>query len=260
MYGAQQLLGVIDAHTVPVLTLFGLAMVCQTIAMVSAVRVSARDQVISIPLTCTFFWFAHDVGYVVRFHDWFVVYDHWFLKCFWIGLFSAMLLELVFFAQAIKYGRKEFMPQASERQFAALVAVGAVAWILGWEFFKLLADDPLYQAGAALTLFVLPIAGAAQMLRRRSVAGQTLALWGGFTAMVPLWWGVTVGYYGQGFQSWQYISLGVLAFAMFLAVTMHVYFEKLNPRNHGNVGTPVLVSDVTERSFTGRACHDEEHR
>jgi hypothetical protein len=222
MYDANELLDTIDTHTVPILVLFGLAMVCQTIAMVSAVRVSAREQVISIPLFCTFFWFAHDVGYVVRFHEWFVVYDHWFLKCFWVGLFSAMLLELVFFAQAIRYGRKEFMPQATERQFALLVAGGAIAWIVGWEFFKLLAADPLYQAAAALTLFALPIAGVAQMLRRRSVAGQTVAVWGGFTAMVPLWWAVTVYYYGDGFRSWQYVSLGVVAFVMFVAVTTYV--------------------------------------
>lgn len=222
MYDAHDLLDTVDAHTVPVLVLFGLAMLCQTIAMISAVRVSAREQVISIPLFCTFFWFAHDVGYVVRFHEWFVVYDHWLLKCFWVGLFSAMLLELVFFAQAIRYGRKEFMPNATQRQFAIVVAGGALAWIVGWEFFKLLADDPLYQAGAALTLFALPIAGTAQMLRRRSVAGQTVAVWGGFTAMVPLWWGVTVYYYGDGFRSWQYISLGAVAFAMFVAVTIYV--------------------------------------
>lgn len=222
MYDAQELLATIDEHTLPILVLFGLAMLCQTIAMVSAVRVSAREQVISIPLFCTFFWFAHDVGYVVRFHEWFVTYDHWFLKCFWVGLFSAMLLELVFFAQAIRYGRKEFMPNATERQWALVVAGGALAWIVGWEFFKLLAADPLYQAGAALTLFVLPIAGTAQMLRRRSVAGQTVAVWGGFTAMVPLWWAVTVYYYADGFRSWQYVSLGVVAFVMFAAVTTYV--------------------------------------
>jgi len=222
MYDARDLLETIDAHTVPILVLFGLAMVCQTVAMVSAVRVSAREQVISIPLFCTFFWFAHDVGYVVRFHEWFVTYDHWFLKCFWVGLFSAMLLELVFFAQAIRYGRREFLPNASQRQFALLLGAGAVAWIVGWEYFLLLVNDPLYQAGAALTLFALPIAGRAQMLRRRSVAGQTVALWGGFTAMVPLWWTVTVYYYGDGFRSWQYVSLGVVAFAMFAAVTFFV--------------------------------------
>ena len=222
MYDAQDLLATIDAHKVPILVLFGLAMVCQTIAMVTAVRVSAREQVITIPLFCTFFWFAHDVGYVVRFHDWFVTYDHWFLKCFWVGLLSAMLLELVFFAQAVRYGRKEYLPQATPRQFGALVAGGAVAWIVGWEFFRRLADDPLYQAGAALTLFVLPIAGVAQMLRRRSLAGQSVTVWAGFTAMVPLWWLVTVYYYGDGFRSWQYVSLGVVAFAMFAAVTTFV--------------------------------------
>jgi len=219
VYDAQELLATIDADTLPILVLFGLAMVCQTVAMVTAVRISAREQVISIPLFCTFFWFAHDVGYVVRFHEWFVTYDHWFLKCFWVGLFSAMALELVFFAQAIRYGRGEYLPQATPLQFALLVAGGAVAWIVGWEFFRRLVDDPLYQAGAALTLFVLPMAGGAQLLRRRSMVGQSVTVWAAFTAMVPLWWSVTVYYYGDGFRSWQYVTLGVVAFAMFLVVT-----------------------------------------
>jgi len=249
VYDAQDLLDRIDAHTLPILVLFGLAMVCQTIAMVSAVRVSAREQVISIPLFCTFFWFAHDVGCVVRFHDWFVTYDHWFLKCFWVGLLSAMLLELVFFAQAIRYGRSEFLPKATERQFALLVAVGALAWIVGWEFFKRLADDPLYQAGAALTLFALPLAGTAQMLRRRSLAGQTVAVWGGFTAMVPLWWAVTVYYYGEGFRSWQYVSLGCVTFVMCATVTGYVMWAgRSGPVAHPGSGKLEVQRTYVPRS------------
>lgn len=240
MYEPHALLRTIDHHTLPILTLFGLAMVCQTIAMVDAVRVSAREQVISIPLFCTYFWFAHDLGYVVRFHAWFVTYDHWFLKCFWVGLLSAMLLELVFFAQAIRYGRKEYLPNATTFQFALVVAAGAIASVVAWEFFKTIVDDPLYQVAASLTLFALPLTGAAQMMRRRSFAGQTVALWGGFTAMVPLWWAVTVGYYG--FRSWQYVALGVVGFLMFAAITVVVARGRARMRSSAVAATTLATS------------------
>lgn len=222
MYDPHHLLSALDKHTAPILTLFAIAMVFQTIAMVSAVRVSARDKAISIPLFCTCFWFAHDFGFVVRFHEWFVTYDHWFLKAFWVGLLSAMLLELVFFAQAIKYGRKEYLPKATPVQFGLVVAAGAVASVLGWEWFKYLADDPLYQAAASLTLFALPLTGASQIMKRGSFAGQTTVIWGSFAAMVPFWWGVTIGYFGGGFRSWQYIALGAVTFAMFVVMTVVV--------------------------------------
>lgn len=222
MYDPHSLLSSLDKHPVPILSLFAAAMILQTIAMVSAVRVQSQEKAISIPLFCTFFWFAHDFGYVVRFHEWFVTYDHWFLKAFWIGLFSAMILELFFFAQAIKYGRKEYLPNGTTQQWGLIVAVGAVASIIGWEWFKYLADDPLYQAAASLTLFALPLTGASQIMKRRSFVAQTPVIWGSFAAMVPFWWGVTIGYFGGGFRSWQYISLGVVTFLMFAAMTVVV--------------------------------------
>jgi hypothetical protein len=114
MYDPLDLLHRIDEHTAPILVGFTIAMVFQTIAMVTAVRLTAREHWISIPLPCTFLWFAHDLGFVVRFDDWFATYDHWFLKLFWVGLLSALLLELVFFAQAIRYGRQEYLPNGTQ--------------------------------------------------------------------------------------------------------------------------------------------------
>ena len=165
MYDAHTLLWSIDQHRVSILALFAVAMVLQAIAMVTAVRVSARDQVITVPLICTFLWFAHDLGVVVRFHDWFVTYDHWFLKCYWAGLASALLLEIVFLVQAVRYGHREFLPSGSTRAFAGLVVAGAIAAVAGWEYLKSFTADPLYQAMPALTLWALPLAGTAQMLR-----------------------------------------------------------------------------------------------
>ncbi len=222
MYDTRAILDAIDHHTLPVLAGFGLAMVLQNIAMVTAVVMTRREGWISIPLPCTFLWFAHDFGVVARFNTWFNVYGHWFLKLFWLGLLSALILEVVFFVQAIKVGRAEYLPKGTQAQWTALVAAGAVAFVILWEYMKVVWDDPLYQAAPAITLFLLPVATTALLLRRQSAVAQSPIIYGCFAAMVVLWWAVTAGYYGYGFRSWQYLVTGVATFAMLVGVTIVV--------------------------------------
>lgn len=222
MYDTGAILAAIDNHTLPILVGFGLAMVLQNIGMITAVVMTRREGWISIPLPCTFLWFAHDFGVVVRFNTWFNVYDHWFLKLFWLGLLTALILELVFFVQALKVGRAEYLPNGTQAQWGALVVGGAVAFVVVWEYMKVVWDDPLYQAAPAITLFLLPLATTALLLRRRSAIAQSPLIYGCFAAMVVLWWGVTAGYYGSGFASWQYLLTGVVAFVMLVGVTVAV--------------------------------------
>jgi hypothetical protein len=234
MYDSHAILDAIDHHTVPILVGFGLAMVLQNIGMITAVVMTRREGWISIPLPCTFLWFAHDLGVVARFNTWFNVYDHWFLKLFWLGLLSALILEVVFFAQALKVGRAEYLPNGTQAQWNTLVVGGAVAFVVVWEYMKVVWNDPLYQAAPAITLFLLPMATTALLLRRRSAVAQSPLIYGCFAAMVVLWWGVTAGYYGGGFASWQYLLTGVVAFVMLVGVTvavarMRTAAEKLAP-------------------------------
>lgn len=49
MYEAQAILDAIDRHTIPILVGFGLAMVLQNIAMITAVVMTRRERWISIP-------------------------------------------------------------------------------------------------------------------------------------------------------------------------------------------------------------------
>ncbi|BBY25763.1 hypothetical protein [Mycobacterium stomatepiae] len=222
MYDTGAILAAIDNHTIPILVGFGLAMVLQNIGMITAVVMTRREGWISIPLPCTFLWFAHDFGVVVRFNTWFNVYDHWFLKLFWLGLLTALILELVFFAQALKVGRTEYLPNGTQAQWSALVVGGAPAFVVVWEYMKVVWDDPLYQAAPAITLFLLPLSTTALLLRRRSAIAQSPLIYGCFAAMAVLWWGVTAGYYGGGFASWQYLLTGVVAFVMLVGVTVAV--------------------------------------
>jgi hypothetical protein len=228
MYEAQAILDAIDRHTIPILVGFGLAMVLQNIAMITAVVMTRRERWISIPLPCTFLWFAHDLGVVARFHTWFNVYGHWFLKLFWLGLLTALILELVFFAQAIRVGRAEYLPHGTQAQWSGLVITGAVAFVIVWEYMKVFWDDPLYQAAPAITLFLLPLATTALLLRRQSAVAQSPVIYGCFAAMVVLWWGVTASYYGGGFAHWQYLLTGITAFVMLVGVTVAVARMRTN--------------------------------
>ncbi|RHW28160.1 hypothetical protein D0Z08_03990 [Nocardioides immobilis] len=222
MYEPGAILGAIDDHTGPILIGFGLAMVLQNIAMVTAVLMTRREGWISIPLPCTFLWFAHDLGVVVRFDTWFHTYDHWFLKLFWVGLVTALLLELVFLGQAMKVGRKEYLPDGTQAQWNTLLLAGTAMFVLAWEYQKTIWDDPLYQALAATTLYVIPLAVVPLVLRRRSAVAQSPVIYGCFAAMVVLWWAVTIGGYGEPFRTWQYVGSGIVAFIALTAVALWI--------------------------------------
>ncbi len=228
MYEPDAILGAIDDHTWPIMIGFTLAMVLQNVAMLTAVLMTRREGWISIPLPCTFLWFAHDLGVVVRFDTWFTAYDHWFLKLFWVGLLTALLLELVFLAQAMKVGRKEYLPDGTQAQWSALLLGGAGMFVLAWEYQKTIWDDPLYQALAATTLYVIPLAVVPLVLRRRSAVAQSPVIYGSFAAMIPLWWGVTAGAYGDTFRTWQYLGSGVVAFISLVALA--VWISRLRDR------------------------------
>ena len=222
MYDPQDILAAIDNHGLPILIGFGLAMVLQNIAMITAVVMTRREGWISIPLPFTYLWFAHDLGVVARFDTWFNAYGHWFLKLFWVGLLTAFVLELVFLYQAIKVGRREYLPRGTQGQWTVVVVTGAVATVVLWEYLKQMWGDPLYQAAPAITLFVLPLATAAVLMRRQSAVAQTPLIYGCFAAMVVLWWGVTALFYGPFFASAQYLAMGVGAFVLLVAVTIAV--------------------------------------
>ncbi|MDT7640962.1 MAG: hypothetical protein QOC83_5250, partial [Pseudonocardiales bacterium] len=83
MYSAQDLLASIDQHKWPVLIVCAFAMIGNYIFFIEAFRVARRDKIVTIPIFCTMFWFAHDLSFVYRFDDWFNKIDHWYVKLFW---------------------------------------------------------------------------------------------------------------------------------------------------------------------------------
>jgi lipid-A-disaccharide synthase-like uncharacterized protein len=159
MYDPHLLLNVIDQNKWWILGGFTIAMIFQWIWLIKSIKIAKRERVYSIPLFCTFFWFAHDTGCVARFSDWFNVYDHWYLKCFWFGLLTAAILELIFFGQVIKYGKDELLPGVSTRLFILGLVAFQIAASLTWEYFKSVMGDPLYQLSTPATVVAYPLFG-----------------------------------------------------------------------------------------------------
>jgi hypothetical protein len=211
LYDPHQLLNLIDRNKWWILGGFAIAMIFQWWWLIECVRVAKRDKAYSMPLFCTFYWFAHDTGCVARFHDWFVVYDHWYLKCFWFGLLTAAILELIFFAQTIKYGKDELIPGISTRAFVIGLVVFQIAASVTWEYFKFVMDDPLYQFSPAPTMISYPLLGAALMFRRRSTIGQNVTMWATFTGMCVFWYPTAWLFYGPAAHSPQSIAAGIVS-------------------------------------------------
>jgi hypothetical protein len=216
MYNGTAVLAAIDRNTVAVLLLCAIALGGTYLWFVEAIRACRRDRAYAFPFVCTLFWFAHDTSFVARFHTWFEVYDHWYVKFFWAGLVITACMEMVYIRQTIRFGRREMCPNLSQRAFTWVIIAAAASAVLIWAAVKqaigegqVLGDD-LYMASFGFTVAVYPPFAIGMMLRRGSAAGQTVLMWVGF-------WGVAIGYFaasfyfGPEFRSWQWITLAVFS-------------------------------------------------
>jgi hypothetical protein len=222
LYDPHQLLDLIDQNKWWILGGFGIAMIFQWIWLIECIRIAKRDRVYSMPLFCTLFWFAHDSGCVMRFYQWFFVYDHWYLKCFWFGLLTAAIIELIYFAQVVKYGKDELAPGMSTRNFIIGLIVFQIGATITWEYFKYVMADPLYQFSTTPTVISYSLLGAAMMFRRRSTIGQNVTMWWTFTAMTVFWYLTAWSFYGPSQRSWQCFAAGTFAIVGGLVMTYAV--------------------------------------
>jgi len=233
MYDPHELLREIDANIWPMVLVFGLSMAFQAWWLIESARVARRDHAYSIPLFCTYFWFAHDLGGVLHFREWFFFYDHWYLKCYWFVLLGANLIEWYFLWQVYQYGRQELCPRASPRVFLALLASGQAFTVVSFIFLKQTFGDPLFQMDLMLTILVYPALGAALLLRRQSARGQSPAMWWTFTAMTALWAITTYLWFTPEFRSWPCVAADIAATlagaAMAIVVAKPHWRDRLAP-------------------------------
>ena len=207
MYDAHQLLALIDQHKWPVLGVCALAMIGNYIFFIEAFRVARRDRIVTIPIFCTMFWFAHDLSFVYRFDVWFNQIDHWYVKLFWAALVLTVTFETIYLVQVLQYGRAELLPKASAVQFGLLVLAGQIGACVCWEAVKFVLNDPLYAGSFGIANLSYVLMGVALGVRRRSMAGQTPMIWVGYLILVVCWAGANTLWFGPAFRSPQWIML-----------------------------------------------------
>ena len=221
MYDPEQMLAVVDAHRWSLLALCGLALVGNYIWFIAAIRVSHRDKVYSIPLVLTFFWVAHDGSVVYRAGTWFG-YHHWFPLLWWAALCGTTAIEMVFLAQAFRYGRAEIMPDATPRTWALLMAAALAVSFTVWEAFKSVMVDGLYLWAFGITICSYVVFGVPLLIRRRSTAGQVPAMWAGYTLTGICYFTAAAVWFGGHFRDWQWIGMGVISVVGGIGMTVAV--------------------------------------
>jgi hypothetical protein len=211
MYDLAAMYRHMDQFMIPILTVGGLSIFFIWIWFGSALRVSEREHVYSTPVFIVLFWFAHDFSEVLRFHNWFGVYHHWFAELLTLQFAGTVTFEILFLRQIIRYGRKELAPSLTQSQWTVLVILAAAFSYGVWEVIRLIYADPGYIWGTAMTLVLYPPFAIGMALRRGSRAGQTKAMWIGFLGCCVFWWGASVAWFGGPCRDVGYIALGLLS-------------------------------------------------
>lgn len=210
-YEPAELLQRIDANRVSIMVAFAIDSVFQVWWLVLAVIVARRDRAYSIPLFCTYYWFAHDFAVAIRFDDWFNVYHHWYLEMFWGVLLVANLLEWLYLWQVFEYGHRELAPSLSKKAFGGVLLAGLVFACVAHEYFKSAFGDPLFQLDPTLTMLAYPAFGAVLLLQRRSSRGQSPAMWWAFTAMTAGFHLITYRWFGDAFRTPAFVAAALAA-------------------------------------------------
>ncbi|MEW6475806.1 MAG: hypothetical protein AB1679_26420 [Actinomycetota bacterium] len=223
MDDADVVLDSVGDHLAPFLLFSAISFVGLIVWYVEAIRAGERDRCISMPPVITFMWLAHDATFVAHFPDWFGGrYDHWLMQLYWVALLGTTLVECWFVGQLLRFGRREILPDVTQRVWTVLVFAGLTgAWAI-WLVLKDAIADPLFQVTFALTVAMFPPFGMALLLRRRSARGQTTAMWAGFTAAPAGWFAATMVAFGPAFRSWLWAGLGLVTVTWGAATTLLV--------------------------------------
>jgi hypothetical protein len=220
MYDPNALLAQIDDNKWPILIICAFAMLANYVLFIESFRQSRAQKLVTMPVFCTVFWLSHDLSYVLRFDTWFNGYDHWYTKLFWLALCLTVAWELVFVRQIIRYGREEFAPFLSQRQFVLAIVGLELVGFATWVIVKAALDDPLYVWTFGLALIAYPIFGLATMFRRRSTRGFTPLQPAALTVMCATWFIATIGWFGDDFRSFEWILLAVVSTGLTAVMTL----------------------------------------
>lgn len=201
-YDASVLLASVDSNKPLFLAMGSLAMLFNYIYFYLCLANARRDRVAAYPLVCSTVWFAHDLSFVLHFQDWFHVYNHWYVKLFWLALIPTTFLEILYIRDFWRFGRAE-LPRLNDGQFNAFVAGSVLLGIVGWYSVKQFLDDPIYAYTFGSTGFMAVAFCLPRMLRRGDAKGQSHHAWIAYTLMQTCWFSTTVVFFGSPFhQPW----------------------------------------------------------
>jgi hypothetical protein len=176
MYDPTDALVAIDADTTFIMGCLMVTACFAFVYFILAARLAIRQQVYVVPFAGAALFFWHDLTYVFMYDRWFHHYHHWWLKMWWYALVGTVLFEAYMIYQIIRYGHRELWPELSQRAFAALILVGTLGVGALWGVVKASLDDQLYFVTFAITaVWSIPF-HTALMVKRRSRAGQSIAM------------------------------------------------------------------------------------
>ncbi|MET0547220.1 MAG: hypothetical protein ABWZ40_13000 [Caulobacterales bacterium] len=226
MYDAQTLLQSIDANKQGFLILSTVALAFNYLFFIAAALRARRDRAYAFPLFLCAFWLAHDVSFLIQFHNWFEVYNHWYLKAFWAGLVVTTALEMIFLIQFYRYGKAEVLPKSSQTMWGLYVVGGIVGAFVCWFSLRAALNDPLFAYSFGASGFLTPFFCLRLMLDRRDARGQSLATWIGYIGMQTSWFTATYLFWAQGFRSPEYVLLGVVCVTGGIAMAYMIHSAK----------------------------------
>ena len=222
MYNPHQVITHLDANKWPIIGLCTVAMLFNYSWFFMAFRVARRDRAYSLPAFCTLFWLVGDSSFLWHFDKWFYTYKDWYVELFWVALLFTVMFEVAFTIQFIQYGRAELLPSFSQRQFAAVVLAGVGAAIVLWSLVRHTISDGLWITYFDFANVVGPVFAIPLLMRRRSRAGTTPAIWACYAAMAFCWYLAESLWFGPVFRSTEYVAVGVLCVAASLVMTYAV--------------------------------------
>jgi len=131
----------------------------------------------------------------------------------------------------LKFGRKELLPHWSQRDFTLLMAAAAVIFSVTWYMVLGSLSDDLNIIYFNIANMTGPIAMAGLVIRRKSAAGTSSAIWFFYTLMIISWYFAQVMWFGPEFR-----SPGMLAFMavnISAAAGLAMYVRRLEKEQAG---------------------------
>jgi hypothetical protein len=206
MYPAVQTLSLIDQNKLAILCLCAGSMICNYTWFFAAVWQGFKDRVYPLSMVSVLFWLTGDGTVVVRWLTGDIAYHHWYVILFSMALILTVACELTFLFMILKFGKKEWMPGASQGAFTVVVLGALFVMVVAWTYLAAAMPDPLYITYFNLANLIGPVGSAALLVKRGSIAGTNTFIWAGYTVMLSFWYAALGGFYGAPFNSALYVG------------------------------------------------------